>query len=79
MKKKMSQPEPPRTQPRPFFEYHNEALLLRCQPTPYMEIVRNLSKEQVADMKSMGFGSILDMNLNHISTRLRFRWLETLM
>ncbi|MFS7890030.1 hypothetical protein Hanom_Chr00s000006g01613981 [Helianthus anomalus] len=39
-----------------------------------MEIVRNLSKEQVADVKSMGFGSILDMNLNNISTRLGF-WL----
>ncbi|KAJ0554627.1 hypothetical protein HanHA89_Chr08g0310171 [Helianthus annuus] len=39
-----------------------------------METVRNFSKEQVDDVKSMGFGSILDMNLNHILTRLGF-WL----
>ncbi|MFS7913451.1 hypothetical protein Hanom_Chr02g00141951 [Helianthus anomalus] len=39
-----------------------------------METVRNFSKEQVAGVKSMGFGFILDMNLNHISTRLGF-WL----
>ncbi|MFS7936107.1 hypothetical protein Hanom_Chr05g00411551 [Helianthus anomalus] len=39
-----------------------------------METVRNFSKSQVADVKSMGFGSILDMNLNRISTCLGF-WL----
>ncbi|MFS7985790.1 hypothetical protein Hanom_Chr11g01002761 [Helianthus anomalus] len=39
-----------------------------------METIRNFSKARVADVKSMGFGSVLDMNFNHISTRLGF-WL----
>ncbi|MFS7987472.1 hypothetical protein Hanom_Chr11g01023091 [Helianthus anomalus] len=37
-----------------------------------MEAIRNFSKAQVANVKSMGFGSVLDMDLNHISTHLGF-------
>ncbi|MFS8013863.1 hypothetical protein Hanom_Chr15g01338011 [Helianthus anomalus] len=54
--KKPSQPEPPRTEPRASFEYNNEAILLRCQPTSYMDTMKNFSKEQVDEVKNMGFG-----------------------
>ncbi|MFS8006479.1 hypothetical protein Hanom_Chr14g01249631 [Helianthus anomalus] len=39
-----------------------------------METIRNFSEAQVADMKRMVFGSVLDRELNHISTHLGF-WL----
>ncbi|MFS7987474.1 hypothetical protein Hanom_Chr11g01023111 [Helianthus anomalus] len=39
-----------------------------------METVRNFSKAQVANVKSMGFGPVLDTDLNRISTHLGF-WL----
>ncbi|MFS7966694.1 hypothetical protein Hanom_Chr09g00776781 [Helianthus anomalus] len=38
-----------------------------------METVRNFSKAQVADVKNMGFGSVLNMDLKIISTHLGFR------
>ncbi|KAJ0890220.1 hypothetical protein HanRHA438_Chr09g0421361 [Helianthus annuus] len=73
-RKKQSKPEPPRTEPRVFFEYSNEAILLRCQSTSYMDTVKKFSKEQVDEVKNMSFRAILDMNINHISTRLAY-WL----
>ncbi|MFS7967480.1 hypothetical protein Hanom_Chr09g00786241 [Helianthus anomalus] len=39
-----------------------------------MDTVKFFSKTQVDGVKNMGFGAILDMNINHISTRLAY-WL----
>ena len=39
-----------------------------------MDTVKFFSKKQVDEVKNMGFGAILDMNINHISTRLAY-WL----
>ena len=59
---------------REFFKYSNEAILLRCQPNSYMDTVRRFSKKQIDDVRDMGFGAILDININYISTRLAY-WL----
>ncbi|XP_035842231.1 uncharacterized protein LOC118488912 [Helianthus annuus] len=75
-KKPSKKVEPPRTETRAFFEYNNKAILLRCQPNSYMDTVRKFSKKQIDEVKNMGFGAILDMNINHISTRLAY-WLAT--
>ncbi|KAF5819635.1 hypothetical protein HanXRQr2_Chr02g0079841 [Helianthus annuus] len=73
-KKPSKKVEPPKTEHREFFKYSNEAVLLRCQPNSYMDTVKKFSKKQVDEVKNMGFGAILDMNINHISTRLAY-WL----
>ncbi|KAJ0926138.1 hypothetical protein HanRHA438_Chr04g0167621 [Helianthus annuus] len=39
-----------------------------------MDTVRRFSKKQIDDVRDMGFGAILDININHISTRLAY-WL----
>ncbi|MFS7927720.1 hypothetical protein Hanom_Chr04g00312401 [Helianthus anomalus] len=69
--KKGQQPKP---EHREFFKYSNEAILLRFQPNSYMDTVRRFSKKQIDDVRDMGFGAILDININHISTRLAY-WL----
>ncbi|MFS7936615.1 hypothetical protein Hanom_Chr05g00417681 [Helianthus anomalus] len=40
-----------------------------------MEGRRKFTPRQVADVKIMGFGSVLDMEINHISTHLGYRLL----
>ncbi|MFS7955388.1 hypothetical protein Hanom_Chr07g00642041 [Helianthus anomalus] len=37
-----------------------------------METIRNFLEAQVADVKCMGFGYVIDMEVNHISTHLGF-------
>ncbi|KAJ0751673.1 hypothetical protein HanPI659440_Chr09g0315561 [Helianthus annuus] len=44
-KKPSKKVEPPRTETRAFFEYSNEAILLRCQPNSYMDTVRKFAKK----------------------------------
>ncbi|KAJ0473287.1 hypothetical protein HanOQP8_Chr15g0574861 [Helianthus annuus] len=73
-KKHSKKGQQPKTEHREFFKYSNEAILLRCQPNSYMDTVRRFSKKQIDDVRDMGFGAILDININHISTRLA-NWL----
>ncbi|KAJ0596414.1 hypothetical protein HanHA89_Chr04g0142501 [Helianthus annuus] len=73
-KKHSKKVQQPKTEHREFFKYSNEAILLRCQPNSYMDTVRRFSKKQIDDVRDMGFGAILDININHISTRLAY-WL----
>ncbi|MFS8020105.1 hypothetical protein Hanom_Chr15g01411631 [Helianthus anomalus] len=49
-KQTITEAEPIRTEPRPYYENHHD----------------------VADVKSIGFGDVLEIKLNHISTRLGY-------
>ncbi|MFS8025458.1 hypothetical protein Hanom_Chr16g01475141 [Helianthus anomalus] len=66
-------PDPIRVEQRPFYAYHHEALSLRCSPS-FLETIRKFTQAQIADVKSIGFGPVLDINVNYICTHLRY-WL----
>ncbi|KAJ0714199.1 hypothetical protein HanPI659440_Chr13g0486841 [Helianthus annuus] len=67
-------PEPIRLELRPFYGYHHEALSLRCSPSSFIETIRKFTQAQIADFKSIGFGPVLDINVNYICTHLGY-WL----
>ncbi|KAJ0569881.1 hypothetical protein HanHA300_Chr05g0171681 [Helianthus annuus] len=67
--------EPLMKEPIPFIEYHHTSLKLRSTPSVFMEGRRKFTPRQVADVKSMGFGSVSDMEINNISTHLGYRLL----
>ncbi|KAJ0600291.1 hypothetical protein HanIR_Chr03g0114921 [Helianthus annuus] len=73
-KQTINKSEPIRTEPRPYYEYHHDVISLRCSPSGFLDTVRQFTKAQVADVKSIGFGHVLDIKVNHISTRLGY-WL----
>ncbi|MFS7916638.1 hypothetical protein Hanom_Chr03g00179661 [Helianthus anomalus] len=73
-KKTIKKPEPIRTEPRLFYDYHHEALMLRSSPSAFIDTVRKFTAARIADVKSIDFGSLLDMKVNYISTHLGF-WL----
>ncbi|KAJ0923455.1 hypothetical protein HanPSC8_Chr05g0216151 [Helianthus annuus] len=66
--------EPIRTEPRPFNAYHHEALSLRCSPSAFLDTIRQFTEAQIAGVKSMGFGHVLDIKVCFITTDLGF-WL----
>ncbi|KAM0071645.1 hypothetical protein Hdeb2414_s0001g00027631 [Helianthus debilis subsp. tardiflorus] len=63
-------PEPIRVEQRPFYAYHHEALSLRCSPSSFLETIRKFTQAQIADVKSIGSGPVLDINVNYICTHL---------
>ncbi|KAJ0745279.1 hypothetical protein HanPI659440_Chr10g0397011 [Helianthus annuus] len=63
-----------RTEPRPYYEYHHDVISLRCSPSGFLDTIKQFTEAQVADVKSIGFGDVLDIKVNHISTRLGY-WL----
>ncbi|KAF5767577.1 hypothetical protein HanRHA438_Chr14g0635901 [Helianthus annuus] len=67
-------PEPIRVERRPFYAYHHEALILRCSPSSFLDTIRQFTEARIADVKSMGFGPVLDINVNYICTHLGY-WL----
>ncbi|MFS7905014.1 hypothetical protein Hanom_Chr01g00042781 [Helianthus anomalus] len=73
-KQKITDAEPIRTEPRPFYDYHHDVISLRCSPSGFLDTVKHFTEAQVADVKSIGFGDVLDIKLDHISTRLGY-WL----
>ncbi|MFS7983522.1 hypothetical protein Hanom_Chr11g00975451 [Helianthus anomalus] len=72
--KKMRVPEPIRVERRPFYAYHHEALSLRCSASAFLDTIRQFTEAQIADVKSMGFGPVLDIKVNYICTHLGY-WL----
>ncbi|XP_035836075.1 uncharacterized protein LOC110885937 [Helianthus annuus] len=73
-KRKITDAEPIRTEPRPYYDYHHDVISLRCSPSGFMDTVKHFTEAQVADVKSIGFGEVLNIKLYHISTRLGY-WL----
>ncbi|KAM0022058.1 hypothetical protein Hdeb2414_s0023g00624271 [Helianthus debilis subsp. tardiflorus] len=67
-------PEPIRLEQRPFYPYHHEAISLRCSPSSFLQTIRKSTEAQIADVKSIGFGPVLDINVNYICTHLGY-WL----
>ncbi|KAJ0820521.1 hypothetical protein HanPSC8_Chr16g0708981 [Helianthus annuus] len=66
--------DPIRVERRPFYAYHHEALSLRCSSSSFLETIRKFTQAQIADVKSIGFGPVLDINVNYICTHLGY-WL----
>ncbi|MFS8022972.1 hypothetical protein Hanom_Chr16g01445831 [Helianthus anomalus] len=66
----MSQPEPPRTQPRSWISPRSIVVAMSTYPLygNYKKFFRRTS----CRCESMGFGSVLHMEVNHISTHLGF-------
>ncbi|MFS7968079.1 hypothetical protein Hanom_Chr09g00793331 [Helianthus anomalus] len=73
-KQKITDAEPIRTEPRPYYDYHHDVISLQCSPSGFLDTVKHFTEAQVADVKSIGFGDVLDIKLYHISTRLGY-WL----
>ncbi|KAJ0754724.1 putative Ulp1 protease family catalytic domain, papain-like cysteine peptidase superfamily [Helianthus annuus] len=73
-KRKITGAEPIRTEPRPYYDYHHDVISLRCSPSGFLDTVKHFTEAQVADVKSIGFGDVLNIKLYHISTRLGY-WL----
>ncbi|KAJ0948964.1 hypothetical protein HanRHA438_Chr01g0033541 [Helianthus annuus] len=73
-KQTINEAEPNRTEPRPYYAYYHEAISLRCSPSAFLDTIRQFTEAQIADVKSIGFGHVLDIKVNHISTHLGF-WL----
>ncbi|XP_035845347.1 uncharacterized protein LOC110933857 [Helianthus annuus] len=73
-KRKITGAEPIRTEPRPYYDYHHDVISLRCSPSGFLDTVKHFTEAQVADVKSIGFGEVLNIKLYHISTRLGY-WL----
>lgn len=59
---------------RPFIEFTNNTLHLRCDPGNLLAATRNLSDEQKKAVTEMGFGSLISLDISKIPSRLSL-WL----
>ncbi|MFS7901037.1 hypothetical protein Hanom_Chr00s164037g01826131 [Helianthus anomalus] len=74
-KQTINEAEPNRTEPRPYYAYHHEAISLRCSPSAFFLGYSKTSYRSTGSRcKKIGFGHVLDVKVNHISTRLGY-WL----
>ncbi|KAJ0623784.1 hypothetical protein HanIR_Chr01g0036051 [Helianthus annuus] len=62
-KQTINEAEPNRTEPRPYYAYHHEAISLRCSPSAFLDTIRQFTEAQIADVKSIGFGHVLDIKV----------------
>ncbi|MFS7996249.1 hypothetical protein Hanom_Chr12g01127701 [Helianthus anomalus] len=56
-----------RTEPIPYYAYHHEAISLRCSPSAFLDTIRQFTKAQIADVKSIGFGHVLDIKIIQVN------------
>ncbi|XP_076928179.1 uncharacterized protein LOC143592047 [Bidens hawaiensis] len=72
---KQSKRNIPKPIPRkPFINFENKRLKLRCNPGKFVDVIKSLSEKQVEAVKEMGFESILSFNIVATPTRLAY-WL----